>query len=1277
MYCVLWGTLLLDYENEEEAKSSLSPKVVVEILGVSEWDGKGRANNYPGGFLLVTHTGGTYYVSVASTEERDEWILQVKRSLECVFANPEVAPFKPSKIIQNRPPQANNHHCPISREPLNGYGTLCRSCGRTYSSSDFVQESLTLLQLGSEESERVCLDCKNAQMCILWLKALNYVHTMDLHELTPRVLQNFQQFKATFKVRRRFSQRLDMAADLFDGGNITAEEFEELRSVDYAYCREVRHDECKRLKEALETFGDDMQTILNILLDSNMTDKGGIGAFFQIVVRIFEIADQSPDLVDFFFPQFFQVHLLHASDRTPEALRKVDILQQALLVLAQKYPGFALKLAWNLLAVIGDYQEKKASQVQFAACCCLLMQLEMVSTGLISAIADKPTCEILSHIMRPAMHQQQELGFEIGALFLVRRKLQEAHDEDEKQRQERNRLLYSEEKADEPQRRRSASAIALSQSLGKALPPVFPGSNKECSCLELLYQLGVGQECSYREDEETASMHEPKDDRAVLHVWEGFCDQLDFINRINTLVESLRFEDRPMRTEILRKELLKMNNRRAGLKVASHRGSGRQDSEEHHHSTVTDDLLLRNPMLGWDPIRIAGEPHYRITKFITEECRVFRTKARAPSYIVCEVMRDDIFCKLYHSSVSEALAARQEATVSSPPITQRKMSEDIVNGEMSSHDKSPENKARTVLHSMTSKSRARADSVNHGVSNGVADVVMQQSMQDVDSLVDAIRHPPTIPDHQVTPLSGSAIPDHNHSVPSWTDIVKSNGPNRSHSVGRYNHGLSKATSLVQVPRSSSRSMLPTNRFAASTEGILRSAGESNRSRRPSAGGSSSSKQPAQNGSGKNSPTISGKIPRSASSPSLANPMEGAGESSEAVNDECDDTSVSCRSATISIDECYPGLRLGKTKKEVVQSARNLLERGIIDRKEFEKLMLSDQQYREVVAREEDQLTKNRIEVTLGESFWSKKERILSEKMEFLKAYLPDSVALDMYYSSMSDQEYWPPYDLRAFIVKTNDDLRQEICCMQLMQICKEIFDHFGLGPMLFLKPYRIVCTGSNTGVVEVLTDSISLDALKKAPGFTTLSNYFQKTYKSISEERLQIAKYNFVSSLAAYSLFSYLLQIKDRHNGNLLIDSEGHIIHIDFGFILSIAPGGSFSLETAPFKLTEEMVELLGGLDSPLFGDFVTAFTKGFIALQANCENILSAITLLAKQSTFPCFQNKPINNILEKLRSRFRSELNVKDAVKHCLDLITNSYNHYGTLQYDRYQYLTNGIWA
>ena len=64
-----------------------------------------------------------------------------------------------------------------------------------------------------------------------------------------------------------------------------------------------------------------------------------------------------------------------------------------------------------------------------------------------------------------------------------------------------------------------------------------------------------------------------------------------------------------------------------------------------------------------------------------------------------------------------------------------------------------------------------------------------------------------------------------------------------------------------------------------------------------------------------------------------------------------------------------------------------------------------------------------------------------------------------------------------------------------------------------------------------------------------------------------------------------------------MIDIQGKIIHIDFGFILGISPG-NVGFETAPFKMTKEYVNLLDGINSEMYKYFLSILTKGFLEIR-------------------------------------------------------------------------------
>lgn len=191
-------------------------------------------------------------------------------------------------------------------------------------------------------------------------------------------------------------------------------------------------------------------------------------------------------------------------------------------------------------------------------------------------------------------------------------------------------------------------------------------------------------------------------------------------------------------------------------------------------------------------------------------------------------------------------------------------------------------------------------------------------------------------------------------------------------------------------------------------------------------------------------------------------------------------------------------------------------------------------------------------------------------------------------------------------------------------------------------------------------------------------------------------------SICSVSAHVYSLTVFDdtlrRHNGNIMMDNRGRLIHIDYGFVFGIAPGKKFSMETAPWKLTEEMVEVsvrekwsceelncvylwrllplfkvMGGINSTGYQKFVALTIDAMRAVRKYTNEFLGLMEILAYKSNYPAFSYNP--NAMIDLRDRMMPEVSDENLPAKVKEMMAKCYKHSGAIRYDKFQVLTNGI--
>lgn len=287
--------------------------------------------------------------------------------------------------------------------------------------------------------------------------------------------------------------------------------------------------------------------------------------------------------------------------------------------------------------------------------------------------------------------------------------------------------------------------------------------------------------------------------------------------------------------------------------------------------------------------------------------------------------------------------------------------------------------------------------------------------------------------------------------------------------------------------------------------------------------------------------------------------------------------------------------------------------------------------------------------------------------------------------------------LASFIMKAGEDIRREALVMQIIVKLNEWF----MGDIPedirpHLRPYTIMCVGGDAGLVECLNDAKSIDEVKKrTDSFQSLRDYFERAYgppvsqnlndvHSINGETGKTltfteAQENFLRSLVGYSLVCYILQIKDRHNANILLDREGNIIHIDFGFVLGDTPKmGKVPIfsERAPFKLSGEFWDVLGGWNVQQGGlgvRFCTMFEQAFASAALHAEEIVSLVEATMLTLTQNPRQARILANGIRS-RLRMRGQPGSREQKAFVMELVNAALTSWGTSTYDWLQKNMNG---
>ena len=194
-------------------------------------------------------------------------------------------------------------------------------------------------------------------------------------------------------------------------------------------------------------------------------------------------------------------------------------------------------------------------------------------------------------------------------------------------------------------------------------------------------------------------------------------------------------------------------------------------------------------------------------------------------------------------------------------------------------------------------------------------------------------------------------------------------------------------------------------------------------------------------------------------------------------------------------------------------------------------------------------------------------------------------------------------DLKLYnIMIKNEDIRKEAIIMDTIKLM-DLFIKKDLNIDLNIVTYNILPISNEYGYIEFVNNSYTLYDIREEYNFS-IQNFIMEKNSDITANTL---RKNFTKSCAAYCVINYLLGFGDRHLDNIMITNNGYIFNIDFGYILGNDP----KIISPEFRITTEMIDAMGGINSRYYKAFQEYCVKIYNCLRKHTSIILVQLSLL------------------------------------------------------------------